>query len=122
MQGFYRSQIVTVLIVVLVALTLPFSLTAQDVISEAPFYWIADGSDVEGSTVTLTRMEHGISVFAETSELEPGHVYTAWLFLFNFPENCSNPCGFDDVFMFDEDGAMMQNDDGFPIRLIPNQL
>ncbi len=44
----------------------------------------------------LVRNNHGVSMTIDTSGLEPG-AYTNWFVIFNHPENCTFPCGEDDL-------------------------
>ncbi len=50
-----------------------------------------------GAAVTMPAPTSGTYVYPAGTE--PGHpeVFTLWMFVFNFPENCSQPCDFDDL-------------------------
>ena len=53
---------------------------------------------IEGGSADLTTTEDAAMMRFQTSELEPGHVYTAWWIIINQPEACSaSPCSPEDV-------------------------
>ncbi len=58
---------------------------------------------VSGATATLVRNANGISFNLHTSELKPGHAYTVWWVIFNYPQHCTHPmltglqCGIEDL-------------------------
>lgn len=60
----------------------------------------ADGSSVPGHS-NLTRTENGEDVFVlvEAEGLVPGDAHTLWFVVFNQPQNCSDTCGEDDIFL-----------------------
>lgn len=55
-----------------------------------------EGMNEVGSS-KLVRTKDGVSYTLETTGLEPGHVVTLWMIIFNNPEHCSNSCGEDDL-------------------------
>jgi hypothetical protein len=52
---------------------------------------------IEDASSTLRRTPNGISWTFKTSELQAKHAYTLWVVVFNYPENCVNGCGLDDL-------------------------
>lgn len=56
------------------------------------------GTDIPGSSSTLTRTDSGVSMTLHTSDL-PAGAYTVWFVLFNNPEECTEPCNEDDIFV-----------------------
>lgn len=71
---------------------------------------------IEEAQSTLVRMEHGVYMTFETSELEPGAAYTIWWLFFNRPENCSDrACGLDDIALLDENGERLLDESGAPL-------
>jgi hypothetical protein len=73
-------------------------------VSSSSTYQMTDASMVSGGSSTLARAKGGISASLQTSDLEPGNVYTMWWVIFNNPEKCEHPvpgitsCGEGDVF------------------------
>lgn len=61
--------------------------------------WFADDSDTGGDS-HLTRISDDslVTVVVEGAGLEPGDVHTLWWVVFNNPDECSDPCGEDDIF------------------------
>jgi hypothetical protein len=55
------------------------------------------GDVVPGATARLQRSADGLKVNIHTSDL-PAGAYTIWWAVYNYPENCTGPCGFDDDF------------------------
>ncbi|MBK8022966.1 MAG: hypothetical protein IPK19_16455 [Chloroflexi bacterium] len=52
-----------------------------------------DVREVEGAQAELFTSEEGVTMNFRTTELEAGHVYTAWWVIVNNPENCeASPC------------------------------
>ena len=52
-----------------------------------------DVREIEGGQAELFVTQEGITVNFRTTELEEGHVYTAWVAIVNNPENCTaSPC------------------------------
>lgn len=67
---------------------------------------------VEGSSASLTRMEHGLYADIETSGLTAGDAVTLLWVIFNDPAQCSDgACGGDDIFNMAE-GKVVPNPDG----------
>jgi hypothetical protein len=57
-----------------------------------------DVREVEGAHAELFTTEDDVTVIFRTSDLEPGHVYTAWWVVINNPENCADsPCTAADI-------------------------
>lgn len=57
-----------------------------------------DVREIEGAAAELFTTQDGFTVNLSTSQLEPGHVYTAWLVMINNPEACStSPCEAPDI-------------------------
>jgi hypothetical protein len=52
---------------------------------------MADGSDVQGSAVTLSRGDSVVWIRANTTRLPPG-TYTTWWVVFNNPSACEGAC------------------------------
>lgn len=52
---------------------------------------------IEGASSTLRRTHNGISWTLKTNDLEPGHVHTLWVVVFNNPDACVDGCGLDDL-------------------------
>ncbi len=52
-----------------------------------------------GLVVSVTMPTPASGTYVYPAGVEPGHpeVFTMWLFIFNHPENCSGPCGPDDM-------------------------
>lgn len=75
----------------------------------------SDATVIEGTDVTLSRMDGGLHVTVNTVGLVPGNAVTAWFVVFNSPENCSDgECGENDIFNLDGDGNFITNADGSP--------
>lgn len=53
------------------------------------------GDVVNSAVATLKRSDDGLKVTIHTTDLPPG-AYTIWWAVYNYPENCAGPCGFDD--------------------------
>jgi len=95
-------------------------LSAQDMtepiepmISVSEVLWLDDMNPIDGAEAILTRMEHGLSVTMTSADLKPGHVYSLWWVIMDVPENCTdNNCSFDDVFLMDDDGRYILDDNG----------
>lgn len=68
----------------------------------------ADGSEIAGSSVKLTRSESALWLRANTTQLQPG-VYTVWWGIFNNPANCTSPCDFDDLFDLTQRAAVQSS-------------
>ncbi|OLS22337.1 MAG: hypothetical protein HeimC3_31360 [Candidatus Heimdallarchaeota archaeon LC_3] len=66
--------------------------------STTTVHWLADNSEVIGSSATLVRTNSGISYTLHTSGLNPGDAVTNWWIIFNNPEACQDGCGLDDLF------------------------
>jgi hypothetical protein len=52
-------------------------------------------NNVEAGTATLHRNKNGITINFKATDLIPGHTYTLWWVVWNFPENCAgypDPC------------------------------
>jgi hypothetical protein len=57
-----------------------------------------DVRDIEGAQADLYVTDEGILFNFQTTELEEGHVYTAWVVIVNNPESCaSTPCAGPDL-------------------------
>lgn len=63
-------------------------------------YWFSDGTDAGGLS-HLTRTNGMIVATVEPANLTPSHAHTLWVLVFNRPENCSDACGEDDIFLPD---------------------
>ena len=48
-------------------------------------------SVIEGASSQVTRTPSGVSMQMRTRELNPGHAYTLWMAVFNYPEYCLVP-------------------------------
>jgi hypothetical protein len=48
---------------------------------------------------TLRRTDDGVLATFQSTAFTPGHAVTLWWVVFNQPENCSKPCGEDDIFV-----------------------
>jgi hypothetical protein len=72
-------------------------------VTSSSTYQMTDASMVSGGSSTLVRTKEAISASLQTSDLEPGNVYTMWWVIFNNPEKCEHPisgitsCGEGDV-------------------------
>src|SRR5258706_711317 len=54
--------------------------------------------EIKGAHAEIFSTAEGVTMNFRTEELEPGHVYTAWLAIFNAPEKCAAAaCTGDDV-------------------------
>jgi hypothetical protein len=88
--------------------------SAQGAEQSEPMHSYADMAPVEGTSATLTRLEHGVAAQADTTGLTPGDAVTLLWVIFNEPAACSDgACGADDVFNI-ADGAIVPNPDGSP--------
>lgn len=119
MQRFNHPFTVMVFVLLLV-LTLPLSLAAQEDMqsSTSPVQLMADFSEVEGAWSTLTRYDNGVSMTVHTSGLTPGHVVTVWWAVINNPAMCSDGvCGEDDIHLFDEEGELVIGENGPELNL-----
>lgn len=63
-------------------------------------YWFADDSNAGGKSI-LTRTDTMVVATVEAANLVPGDAHTLWFVVFNNPEECSDPCGEDDIFLPD---------------------
>lgn len=72
----------------------------------------SDYSPVDEAWSTLTRYESGVVATFSTNELTPNDVVTMWWVVFNAPENCSDACGEDDLFRFDDAGELVVGENG----------
>lgn len=52
-------------------------------------------------TTTLTRNKNGINMTIKAEDLVPGHAYTVWWVVWNYPEFCDGPCDDPDIFNAD---------------------
>ena len=78
--------------------------TAQDDgVSTTTVHYFSDASEVEDAWSTLSRYEGGVIATLHTSDLTPNEVVTMWWVVFNEPANCSDACGEDDIFVFEDD-------------------
>jgi hypothetical protein len=94
-----RFTFLMVLLALVVVLTVPTLVTAQDSsvkITSADVFTHPSQGDVqmvEGAQATLFTTEVGATMSFRTDLLEDGHVYTAWWVIVNNPEACSaTPC------------------------------
>ena len=56
------------------------------------------GGPVDDTEVELERIDGGVVIEGETSELLPGHAYTIWALVYNDPDGCNGECDiFDDM-------------------------
>lgn len=54
--------------------------------------------EIKGAQAEVFTTAEGVTMNFRTDELEPGHVYTAWLAIFNAPEKCAAAsCTGDDI-------------------------
>lgn len=60
--------------------------------------YFEDGHPAGGVSL-LMRDGDGISSKINATHLMPGAAYTYWWVVFNHPQNCSAPCGEDDIFI-----------------------
>jgi len=66
---------------------------------------------VKGAQAILVITSEGAFVSLSTRQLTPGNVYSAWIGIFNKPENCkASPCNIED---FTARNAMTQSDMGY---------
>jgi hypothetical protein len=91
-----KLRLITLFVIALAAL-LPLSALASATSTTSPVYSFADGS-VKGAS-TLVRNKNRVSATLQTSGLDAGAAYTVWWVIFNLPENCSDPCNLDDIFV-----------------------
>ena len=59
-----------------------------------------DASDPFPTTLgaaLLTRGRDGVEISLHFTDLEPFATYTTWWIVFNKPDDCTNPCDFDDL-------------------------
>lgn len=63
-----------------------------EVLSTAPMHVFPFAEDnlVAGTLSTLKRTPEGVYVSLETKGLSPGHTYTLWWVVFNYPNECSD--------------------------------
>jgi len=97
-----RSQIVCVGIVALaLALGSASAGLASSHISNADVFGIGVGQQPGTSMLVRTRNGVAFSYGSAGHGVFPGHAYTLWFVVFNFPENCIVPyaCGEDDIFV-----------------------
>lgn len=66
--------------------------------STSGVFWFADQSRAVGQS-KLWRGDEGVRMLFKTSELGPREALTIWWVIFNEPENCTTPCGEDDIFI-----------------------
>ena len=57
---------------------------------------IPDNPVVTGTT-KITRNENAVSMTLKAEGLVPGHAYTAWWVVWNYPEYCDGPCDDPDI-------------------------
>jgi hypothetical protein len=74
---------------------------------------LLDGHDIRGSSATLQRRRHGLTVVVHTRELDPGESVDVFWAIFNRPEACANPnpltgapCSPPDLFIPDTLGSL----------------
>ncbi len=62
-------------------------------VSSQSVIWLANGAVVPSAGSTLFRTKDGVYFDFHTSSLTPGLAVSAWMAVFNNPENCAtNPC------------------------------
>lgn len=76
-------------------------LSAKSTVKETVDIFDFVNGGVVGSS-TLHRNSNGLTVNFKATDLIPGHTYTIWWVIWNFPENCADP------------GACMDGDFGDP--------
>jgi hypothetical protein len=91
------------IVFIVLACTLMLSLVLPTLASSADrstttVHWLADNSEVVGSSASLVRTNSGVSYTLHTSELNHGDAVTNWWIIFNNPAACQDGCGFDDLF------------------------
>jgi len=65
------------------------------------------GGPVNDTEVELERIQGGVLIEGETSELLPGHAYTIWALVYNDPDGCNDGCDiFDDMGSHSEFSAL----------------
>lgn len=52
---------------------------------------------IQPSAVELRRSPSGVELSARLTGLSPNGAYSAWWVIFNRPQNCTAPCGMDDI-------------------------
>ena len=75
-----------------------------------PIFDFATEQEVTGSFSMLDRQSDGIATKIRT-QVTGGNAYTAWYVIFNNPDECSDDCGEDDIFV-NGDPAQGFNFDG----------
>ena len=80
--------------------------------SSTTVHRFADTSVIADAWSTMTRNEAGVIATFHTSELTPDDVVTMWWVIFNEPQNCSDACGEDDIFLLDENGDNVMGENG----------
>lgn len=48
-------------------------------------------------TTTITRNANGLNMTLKADDLVPGHTYTVWWVIWNYPEFCDGPCDDPDI-------------------------
>lgn len=56
-----------------------------------------DPAAIHPSAAVLKRSPEGVELSGRLSGLTPNSAYTAWWVIFNYPQNCTIPCGMDDT-------------------------
>ncbi len=85
--------------------------------SKSAVYQFSDGAEVEDAWSTMTRYENGVIATLHTTNLPANDVVTMWWVVFNEPQNCSDACGEDDIFMVDEEGELVIGQSGPQLNL-----
>lgn len=74
-----------------------------------------EGPVGHGAHTTLGRTVDAISVHVHARHLEPGHVHTVWVVIFNTPDGCAtSPCGEPDLENLDATPAVIWSGIGGP--------
>lgn len=122
MQFKFRFFMLFVLALMVGIVALGTSLAQQEqtnvpINSTSTVHRFADGSEVEGAWATISRTNAGVVGTMHTSDLTPEDVVTMWWVVFNVPQNCSDACGDDDIFVVDENGELVIGENGAELNV-----
>ena len=122
MQFKFRFFMMFVLAFMVGIVALGTSLAQQEqtnvpVNSTSTVHRFADASEVDEAWSTLSRSNAGVVGTMHTSDLIPEDVVTLWWVVFNVPQNCSDACGDDDIFVVDENGALVIGENGAELNI-----
>ena len=115
-----RLFLAIVFVFVAIVLSLPMIAVAQDDMPEAvttTVHYFADASEVEGASASLTRYENGLVMALHTSDLNQDETYTVWWVVFNEPGNCSDACGENDIFIFEGDEPVLDENNNLVLNV-----